>query len=263
MSCVDDKDKPHYVELLRVLGAVDGWLARVDPEAGQPLPAPPGSAMCTDDRLTHPYELGHAAWHSLSHAVDHLNCLRALLSDAGVIHMYAPYSLIRSALENASAAVWMLDPKPRSERLARRLRFAADDIRNHESAKRLVNIVGPRSEKERIAEVRDIARQAGIDPVQAVQKAGYWEIVNAAASVLGSETTVIPFTWKLCSGITHGDLWTTLSAAERVELPGAPPGLGTFKITANVQTLMYVTTFATHMTGLGWHLYDQRSRPPF
>jgi hypothetical protein len=39
---VDDKDTPHYAELVRVLGEVDGWLARIDPAAAPPRP-PPGS----------------------------------------------------------------------------------------------------------------------------------------------------------------------------------------------------------------------------
>jgi hypothetical protein len=107
VACVNDKDRPDYAELLRLLGLVDGWAARIDPDAGRPQP-PPGSALRGDDLRTHPYELSHAAWHSLSHAVDHLNCLQTLLKDAGLIHIFAPYSLVRSALENASAAVWML-----------------------------------------------------------------------------------------------------------------------------------------------------------
>ena len=185
-----------------------------------------------------------------------------MLRDVGVIHMFAPYSLVRSALENACAAVWMLQPKSRAERVARRLRFAAANIENSEKAKRLIGTVGPHSKQELISELRDIGRQAGIDEADAVRRVGYGEIVQAVSSTLGLGP-VIPVSWSLCSGIAHGDFWTTLSAAERVELPGAPPGLGSFKITANVQLLMYVTTFATQMTGHGWRLYDQRSRPPY
>jgi hypothetical protein len=180
---VDEVDRPHYAELLRRLDEVDGWLTRIDPDVDHAQPSP-GSPVRTDDARTHPYELSHGAWHSLSHAVDHLNCLRVLLRDAGVIHMYAPYSLVRSALENASTAVWTLHPASRTERVAR-------------------------------------------------------------------------------SGITHGDLWTTIGVAERVELPGGSPTVGSFKISANIQTLMYVTTFATHTTSRGWHLYDERSRIPY
>jgi len=75
---------------------------------------------------------------------------------------------------------------------------------------------------------------------------GYWEIVNAANEALAPNTKAVPFAWKLCSGIAHGDLWTTISAAEKVELPDAPPGMASFQLSANLKNLMYVTTFATH-----------------
>jgi hypothetical protein len=260
---VDEKDRPHYEELLHLLSPVDGWVRRIDPDhADRPQEPPLGSPMRTDDARTHPYELSHAAWHSLSHAVDHLNCLLALLRDAHMIHMYAPYSLVRSALENASAAVWMLQPGSRPERVTRRLRFAAEDIRSGEQVKQLMGAIGPRSKQERISQVRHIAERARVEAKAAVLPVGYGEIVKAAGSALGGDTAIL-VSWRLCSGMTHGDLWTTLSGAtERVELPGAAPELGTFKITANIQTLMYVTSFAAHMTGLGWRLYDRRCAPP-
>jgi hypothetical protein len=265
VSCVDDLDdieRPHHAELLRVLSQVEGWLARMDPSVGSPRPIP-GSPLRADDDRMHPSELSHAVWHSLSHSVDHLNCLRSLLKDAQVIHMFAPYSLVRPALENASAAVWMLQPRRRAERIARRLRLATDDIRNNEQARRLAGMPGPRSEHERLDQVREIADRAGVAKDEALRRLGYREIVEAASGADGPRAAVIPLCWRLCSGMAHGDFWPTFSASERVELPGAPPGVGAFKITANVNLLMYVTTFAVKMTELGWHLYDQRSRSPF
>src|SRR4051812_2912986 len=110
--------------MLRLLGAVDGWLARIDPDADHHRPAS-GSPLSADDERTHPFQTSHAAWHALSHAADPLHCLRAVLRDAAAIHMYAPYALVRAALENASAAVWMLHPRGRIERVTRRLRYCA------------------------------------------------------------------------------------------------------------------------------------------
>jgi hypothetical protein len=259
---VDDEDGLHYAELLRVLAEVDGWVVRFDPAAERPQPTP-RSPMRADDERLDPHQISHAVWHSLSHGVDHLNCLRTLLRDVRVIHMYAPYSLVRSALENASAAVWMLQPARRPDRIVRRLRFAAADISNGEAAKRLAGQVGPRTKAERLDRVREIAQRTGIDPAEAMSKVGYGEIVQAAGGALGAGADVIFFCWKLCSGIAHGDFWTTPNAAQMVELPGAPAGMGTFKITANIKILMYVTTVTTHMTSLGWRLYDQRSTPPY
>ena len=46
--------------------------------------------------------------------------------------MYAPFTLVRGALENACAAEWLLESHKRPERLARGLRLALADIRHSE-----------------------------------------------------------------------------------------------------------------------------------
>ncbi len=178
---VEERDRPHYLQLLRQLGVLDGWLARIDPTASRPEPQR-GSPLRADDDMLDPYHLSHAAWHSLSHAVDHLHCLRSLLQDARVIHMYAPYSLVRAALENACAAVWMLQPPRRADRLERRLRFAVTDIRSGEETKRLIGQTGPRSEQDRMDQLRDIARRAGVAESALKRGALYSEIVKTAGS---------------------------------------------------------------------------------
>jgi hypothetical protein len=129
--------------------------------------------MRGDDGRLHPYERSHAAWHSLGRAVDHLTCLRAVLGGARVVPMYAGFSLVRAVLENACAAVWMLQPPQRPERLTRRLRFAVTDIRNGEEAKEVIGQPGPRPRQDRLEEVRAIAAGAGIAESSVRSGAGY------------------------------------------------------------------------------------------
>jgi len=128
---MNDEHSRLLAELLRVLAESGPWTERASSGAGGLKPAPRSPMRGDDDRL-HPYEMSHAAWHSLGHAVDHLTCMRALLAGARLVPMYSPFSLVRAVLENACAAVWMLQPPQRPERLARRLRFAVTDIRNGE-----------------------------------------------------------------------------------------------------------------------------------
>lgn len=106
---VDDEDGKYLAETLRVLGEAEAWAARTSADAARLRPAP-GSSLRGDDDQVFPYSLSHAVWDALDHAVDHLTCLQALLRDARVIHRFAPYALVRGALENACAAVWMLEP---------------------------------------------------------------------------------------------------------------------------------------------------------
>lgn len=95
----------------------------------------------------------HTVWRHLSNAVDHLSCLQALFGDAKVIHMYAPFTLVRGALENACGAVWLLQPARRKERLARRFRLAIGDIRHEVQAGELMGQAGPQSGQGRVNEM--------------------------------------------------------------------------------------------------------------
>ena len=249
-------------ELLRVLGESDPWIKRVSSAVGELGPAA-RSPMGEDDDRLQPYQLSHAAWHSLAHAVDHLVCLQALLGGARLVPMYAPFSLVRAVLENSCAAVWMLQPPRRAERITRRLQFAVTDIRNGEEAKEIVQQPGPRTKQDRLDQVRAIAIGGGISWNSVKSGSGYKDIVQAAGGGTGPAADVIYLSWKLCSGMAHGDFWPTWSGMDRVELPGASPGTGAFKIEANLKLLLHVTGLAVKMTGCGFELYDERCRPPY
>jgi len=142
VTCMNDEDGRLLTELLGVLGESEPWARRPSSAAG--LEPALRSPMRGDDDRLHPYEISHAAWHSLGHAVDHLTCLLVLLGGVRVVPMYAPFSLVRAVVENTCAAVWMLQPPQRPERLIRRLRFAVTDIRNGEEAKEITRQPGPR-----------------------------------------------------------------------------------------------------------------------
>jgi hypothetical protein len=259
---VDHHEKKLFADLLKHLELVGPWLERIDPSAPASAVGP-GSALAGDDKRTDPYQTGHSAWHSVSHAVDHLHMLRSVLRDAGTIHMYAPYSVIRAALENASAAVWLLAPANRKERILRRLRLATVDIKAGEDVKDLINHPGPRSRQERIDQLHTIARREGVDNPDNVKRVGYGEIVKAAGGHTSVTEETAEVIWRLCSGFTHGDPWATLSASHRVELPGAPPGVGHLRIEADMASLLLCALTALRMTEHAWRLYDERSRSPF
>ncbi|GLI03795.1 hypothetical protein [Phytohabitans aurantiacus] len=107
------------------------------------------------------------------------------------------------------------------------------------------------------------AAQTGADSAAAVRPFAYGEIVDKAGQRIVSRLAGRPVLVELCSGITDGDLWTTINAAEQVDLPGAPDGMLSLKITADVEKLKFVSAVALHMTMLGWQLYDKRSRAPY
>lgn len=248
-------------EAIRALEEVPGWAARTAADASRLRPAPL-SQLQMDDAMASPYHLSHTVWRSLSTSVDHLACLRVLLLDAKVIHMYAPFTLVRAALENSCAAVWLLEPPSSADRLSRHFRKVLDDIRNEEQVRSLMHQPGLRSEAERLASVRTIASAAGLADAAVKARPTYWEIVKTV-SESGPANGVIEVMWKLCSGYAHGDSWPTLSASQRTQVAGdAPEGVGTFKIEANIGLLAKVTTMAVKVTGWGWQLHDQQCAAP-
>jgi hypothetical protein len=199
---MDEADGKHLAEILRVLGETKAWAART--HAGAPRLRPdPRSSLRGDDDKTHPYDLSHTAWRHLSNAVDHLSCLQALLGDAKVVHMYAPFTLVRGALENACAVVWLLQPCQRKERLARRFRLAISDIRHEYQAGEVMGQASPQTKLERIAEVTAIAERAGVDDAALKGNVSYAEIVAAVDE--GTPGSLILLSWKVCSGFAHGD----------------------------------------------------------
>jgi hypothetical protein len=256
VGCVamDARDEADFGGLLGVLAEVDGWIARMGADGARQGPEP-GSPMQADDDRLDPYQLSHVCWSSLSHAVDHLSCLRALVRDAHVLHMYAPYTLVRAALENACATVWMLKPPASEDRISRRLRFAVSDIRHGEDARAITGQAGPRTKQERLDQIAGIGSRSGLDPRLMSRAAGYQEIVDAA----GDDRQLTELMWRVCSGMAHGDLWTTFAASQLARLPGASPKVGTFAVTANVGLLRQMAEIAALMTRQGWQLYDQRS----
>ena len=260
---MDDEDGRHLADTIRILQQVQDWEARTNADAPRLRPAP-RSPLRGDDDKAHPYDLSNEAWRHLSTAVDHLSCLRAVLEDAKVVHMYAPFTLVRGALENACGAVWLLQPSQWTERLARGLRLALADVRHSEDVKQLTGNAGPRTRQARIDQINDIAKRAGLDAAALKGSAGYSEIVKAVDQS-GPANNTIEVSWKLCSAYAHGDMWSTLGASQRTPIPdtGTQPGVGAFKIEANVSLLMHVTALAVNTTRRGWQLYDQRCQSPY
>jgi hypothetical protein len=258
---MDDEDRRHLAETVRILSEAAPWAACTYAAASPPEPAP-RSPLCGDDRKAHPYDLSNAAWRHLSNAVDHLACLHAVLDAAKAIHMNAPFTLVRGALENECEAVWLLEPGKRNERLARGFRLALADVRHSEEVKRLTGRPGPRTKQARIDQIHDLAKQARLGPAALKGGAAYSEIVKAVDQASSADSG-IEVSWKVCSAYAHGDMWASLGASRRTPMPGATkPGTGIFKIEADLRLLTTVTASAVAVTRLGWQLYDQRCCPP-
>ncbi len=236
---------------------LDKWLAR-DNDPISTL-VQPNSRTALDDAATDPHHLSHAVLSALSHGLDHLHCFRSLVIGAEALHIYAPFSLFRSAIENFSTALWLLEPDDRETRVRRRLQLAAANIKRGEEVRKLAQDDGEDESDRRLKVVSSLADAAGIRP-DAVLGAtpGFERIVRESGegTQLGGDLLVL--LWKVCSGITHGQQWASLGLLERglVHDPDAA-GVVRLQLSAPHQTVILMAQTVTVACRDAWRLYDR------
>jgi hypothetical protein len=136
-----------------------------------------------------------AAWQHLTVAGDHFSTLRAATvgcdhaaGQALDLHLNGQFTLLRAVIENASAALWLIEPAAHTERVLRRRQLAVGDIRNHEAVRAVLQQPGTTTRDQRLNDVRTIATAYGSDPKAALSRVNYEDIVRAA----GAATTARP-----------------------------------------------------------------------
>jgi hypothetical protein len=124
--------------MLWELRRVGLWAQRLDGD-GAGFRVEQGSELDHDDRALGDYALSYAAWDALAHAVDHLHMLKTGVDNGVTTHPFAPFTLLRAAIENSATAVWLLSPESTEDRVTRRLQQAAKDINMSEDIKELIS----------------------------------------------------------------------------------------------------------------------------
>lgn len=209
---IEEHAKKILVESLMSVDALVERLVRL----GVPTP---GSRLARDDDATTPFDLSHAFTHSLRGATDHLLSLRDLLT---ALRANSPFTLLRSAIENAAEALWLVAPDDRRERITRRLRIANADAKDQ--AEVMARIRGESLADawlaEKKARLAALAATAGLPTGEPLGAPASWRsIVNAADECLvasGRTRNVdARLVWNAGSGFAHARLWATLELLER------------------------------------------------
>jgi len=232
--------------------------------------ARPGSPLAGDDRWTKPYHCSHAAWLSLAHALDNLAAIRsAIVTQAGddvqvVTRPYAVYPLIRAAVENACASLWLLGPDSRSGRVTRRLRQVVTDAGNRDRAIREADPNATAILADQEDRVRQVAEKFELDSVTCTRPVRYREIVREAHTVINMDPGNGEAIWRLLSGLTHGDSWASHTMTDRDEvMVTADDDVFTVRATSSVTNVVNFVGIATNLTTKSMALFDQRRTPLF
>lgn len=239
-------DAEGYDHLRRMFLLLDKITVRWD----QPRDAQPGSQLALDDALTHPYDMSHSVAVSIGCALDHLQALRTLVVDAHALHMAAPFTLTRAALENAAQAVWLSSPPERETRVRRRLQMAVRDVQERHKVGLLLSEQGREQAtlQERLDRIAGIAEAAGLTRRQVLDPgAGWGRMVNACAWVVDLEGEQLEAIWRIGSGYAHGQSWPLISSGSLERLPGqdAEASVHNYRITAAVPNVVTAVGAAT------------------
>jgi len=252
---------------------IDQWVKVTGKE---PPEVEPGSPLAGDARKSPSLRVAHAAWTGVVHSVDHLHALRALLGQAQIVNLGAPYSLVRAALENAATAVWLLEPPQRPERLRRRLKLAHDDAWEEGNVHALLPakaLQDKRTAQERMVEIRALAVKLGLDPSDVAGRLSHEKIIRAVAKTTfhddeeSTEDRLSPedqaaLVWRLCSAFAHGKNWASFSWLER-QITRSEAGVHLLRLTGGVERLVTVASFPIALTTRALQLYEQRRRSPY
>jgi hypothetical protein len=218
----------------------------------------PRSSLAGDDTKSHPHQVSHSAWHALTVAVDHLQCLRSsVLAERSathastIIHTHAQASLVRGVFENSARAVWLLGPANRLMRLTRCLSLQAKEVEHGYRVRELAQSPSVKTKEERLRALEDLLVKAGAsreDAHKALKvRPSYKRIVREAAPEIRADADLAELVWSACSSLAHGDSTGTLAFLDREILESD----GTVALAQ--------ITFAVRMVDRGLRLYEQRA----
>lgn len=176
---------------------------------------------------------------------------------------YGGFPNLRAGMENAAAAIWMLAPSSRVERVARYLRWWRQEAWYRDKARELQGLA--KEEKDDMREwIAQVVEDRQIDQAVLHGRPKYEEMVHAAAEQVGMTGNVGQLVWQTMSGMAHGERWASLALndMERTQQLPNPEHLRV-RVTTPVGRLILLATVATTYVRGALDLMDQRRTPPY
>lgn len=208
----DPASEQEYAQAL--LGLLDANLSLYD-EMNRWPESEPGSLIFEDDQATYPFPLSNNVRYLLLVAVDNLSGLRSMILEAsenGVptlnLHVFAPYTLLRNAIECAGTALWILEPDERHERVLRVAQFELEDAKKNKTALTAFGGTGEETFNRKKAII-----EAMIEPFEQLS----WrsvadgfritDLLRSIGSIPQLEGLNPLGKWQIASGMAHGKRW--------------------------------------------------------
>ena len=91
----------------------------------------------------------------------------------------------------------------------------------------------------------------------------YATIVRRAGELTKSGADATEATWRMCSGLAHGDASATIGLLDTEIVQQTAPGINLARVSPQVKLLVMATAIACGMTARAFHLLQQRGRAPY
>lgn len=225
-----------------------------------------GSALYGDDKATYPLPTSSYVRYLLMASADNLAALRSMTvseeTDTNLdltLHPFAPYTLLRNALESAGTALWIIAPARRKERVLRTAKLEYADANLSKAALNSLGSTDQETYDRRIKLVEDMIRPYPEIAWKDVTSYGVTGLLREIGE-LPSLTQVRPLAkWQICSGMAHGKRWAGLLLSDMEEV-GEPTtaGEGTFLLTGSYKHLLLLTHNAVAMQAEAMRLLKER-----
>lgn len=163
-----------------------------------------GSLLQVADAMSEPHQASHVVGYLLLTAVDHLHALKTVMVNAGSQHTFAPYTLIRGAIENASTALWVLQQN--DPRLVAR-RALTLEYRGLIDQRRAARAVDPKAEmdKDLLEIFDDSLSRHGFVQAEIKSAPQHLALIEATSNHFDIRNAAL--TWQFCSAAAHGRQW--------------------------------------------------------
>lgn len=211
------EDDPSAARLLaHIVGQLDALASRFD--SVQSIHAKPNSIDAADGLASNPLHVGQYVNYCLLAAADCCRSAAALVQQDGelVLPVVALHPLLRSAIEHAAMAIWILDGDSRKVRVLRRLQAAHAEL-THEKALITSAVVGrttaeiqealrqnAQAAKRQNSYMRAIAKANGIQSDDYENRLPSWEeIIRLAGEAIDIEHDRLVTMWRFASGLSH------------------------------------------------------------
>jgi len=237
----------------RAVCAIQLARARYREVVDQLAPPQPGSMLDLERAHTSREPLDTLVMAHRARATENLDRLFEMMlvdgSEQMFAYPYSQYSLIRTTVEAAATAMWLIQSSKKADRILRALQLA---YRNSQEALQFAELLKGKNAagRARAAEIRSTARlnelKNSVGPLRQValtRPPRYTAILTAVSpksgnrNIAGYAISSPLVVWKISSAFLHGSEQVIRTLSEIRQIEEFTDGVASFRITPNVQLL--------------------------